>query len=174
MVNEHPEIDINIAQLLKVAAGILQAGFLTGPRVNAKRQFKKLKQGKSIQAGTLNIGQRKDVPFKLQLDYSEYNGPGFGFDSFSAALISMLHEIETAFKQEKDLNILSSENQSELVLAALPGIVEWEEQINVMMMSFCFSQVPDIILKLMFFEPSQFNFAGNDNDDDNDDDDDDK
>ena len=166
MANEHPEIDINIVQLLKVAANILQTGFITAPRVRAKREFKKLKQGKSIQAGTLNIGQLKDVPFKLQLDYSEYNGPGFGFDSFSAALISMLHEIETAFKQEKDLNMLTSENQSELVLAALPGIVQWEEQINVMLMSFCFSQVPDIILKLMFVEPSQFNLAGNDNDDD--------
>jgi hypothetical protein len=36
----------------------------------------------------------------------------------------------------------------------------------VMLMSFRFSQVPDIILKLMFVEPSQFNLAGNDNDGD--------
>ena len=167
MANENPEIDINILPILHAAASILQTGFLTGSRVHAKREFKKLKRGKSIKVATLNIGQLKDVPFKLQLDYSEYNGPGFGFDSFSAALISMLHEIETAFKQEKDLNMLTSENQSELVLAALPGIVQWEEQINVMLMSFRFSQVPDIILKLMFVEPSQFNLAGNDKDDDN-------
>ena len=61
MANEHPENDINIVQLLKVAANILQTGFITAPKVRANREFKKLKQGKSIQAGTLNIGQLKDV-----------------------------------------------------------------------------------------------------------------
>ncbi len=32
---------------------------------------------------------------------------------------------------------------------------------NVIMMNFSFSQVPDIILKLMFVEPGQFNLVGN-------------
>ena len=50
---------------------------------------------------------------------------------------------------------------SEVVLAALPGIVRRKEQINVMMMSFSFSQAPDINLKLMFVDPVQFSFAGN-------------
>ncbi len=86
-------------------------------------------------------------------------GPGFGFDSFIAALTSMLRQTETAFNEEKDLNMLTDPNQRELVLAALPGIVRREEQINVMMMSFSFSQSPDIILKLMFVEPGQFKSA---------------
>ncbi len=163
MANEKPEIDINIVPILNVAADILQTGFITGPRVHAKQEFKKLKQGKSIKVATLNIGQLKDAPLKLQLDYSEYKGPGFGFDSFIAALTSMLRRTETAINEEEDLNMLSSENQGELVLAALPGVVRREEQINVMMMSFSFSQAPDIILKLMFVEPGQFNFAGNAN-----------
>ncbi len=161
MANENPEIDINIVQILNVAASILQTGFLTGPRAHAKQEFKKLKQGKSIQVATLNIGPLKDAPFKLQLDYSEYKGSGFGFDSFIAALKSMLHHTETVLKEKKDLNMLSNMNQNEHVLAALPGIVQRGEQINVMMMSFSFSQVPDIILKLMFVEPGQFNLAGN-------------
>ncbi len=161
MAGENPEIDINIVQVLNVAAGILQTGFLTGPRAHAKQEFKKLKQGKSIKVATLNIGQLKNAPFKLQLDYSEYKGPGFGFDSFIAALDSMLRHTEIAFRQEKDLNMLTDQNQRELVLAALPGIVRREEQINVMMMSFSFSQAPDIILKLMFVEPGQFETSVN-------------
>jgi len=167
MTNDNPEIDINIVELLKVAANILQAGFITSPRVKARREFKKLKQGKSIKVATLNIGKLKDAPFKLQLDYSEYKGPGFGLDSFIAALKSMLRHTETAFKEEKDLNILTSQDQNELVLAALPGVVKRDEQINVMMMSFSFSQTPDIILRLMYVEPGQFNLTGNGNDDEN-------
>jgi hypothetical protein len=163
MANENPEIDMNILPILHAAASILQTGFLTGPRVHARREFKKLKRGKSIKVATLNIGQLKDAPLKLQLDYSEYKGPGFGFDSFIAAVTSMLRHTETAFNEEQDLNMLGSQNQSELVLAALPGIVRREEQFNVMMMSFSFNQAPDIILKLMFVEPGQFNFAGNTN-----------
>jgi len=159
MANENPEMDINIVQILHVAASILQTGFLTGPKAHARQKFKKLKQGKSIKVATLNVGQLKDAPFKLQLDYSEYTGPGFGFDSFIAALESMLRQTETAFKQEKDLNMLTDKNQREVVLAALPGIVRREEQVNVMLMSFSFSQTPDIVLKLMFVEPSQFKSA---------------
>ncbi len=159
MANENLEIDI--VQILNVAASILQNGFLTGPMAHAKQEFKKLKQGKSIKVATLNIGQLKDAPFKLQLDYSEYKGPGFGFDSFIAALKSMLRHTETVLKEKKDLNMLTSQDQSEHVLVALSGIVRREEQINVMMMSFSFSQTPDIILKLMFVEPGQFNLSVN-------------
>ncbi len=160
MADENPQIDINIVQILRAAVSILQTGFLTGPRAHARQEFKKLKQGKNIRVATLNIGQLKDAPFKLQLDYSEYKGPGFGFDIFIAALESMLRHTETAFKEKKDLNMLTNQNQSEVVLAALPGIVRREEQINVMMMNFTFS-APDIILKFMFVDPGQFNLAGN-------------
>ena len=159
MTDENSQVDINIVQILNAAASILQTGFLTGPRTQARHDFKKLKQGKSIKVATLNIGQLKDAPFKLQLDYSEYKGPGFGLDIFIAALESMLRHTDTAFKENKDLNMLTNQNRSEVVLAALPGIVRREEQINVMMMSFSFNQTPDIILKLMFVDPSQFKSA---------------
>ena len=61
MANENPKIDINIVQILNVATNILQTSFLTGPRANAKQEFIKLKQGKSIKVATLNVGQLKDA-----------------------------------------------------------------------------------------------------------------
>ena len=160
MATENPDIDINIAQILDATVRILQSSFLSGPRAQARHDFKKLKQGKNIGVATLNIGKFKNRPFKLQLDYSEYKGPGFGFDIFIAALESMLRHTDTTFKEEKDLNMLTDQNQSEVVLAALPGIVRRGEQINVMMMSFSLSQAPVIILKLMFVDPGQFSFSG--------------
>ena len=72
----------------------------------------------------------------------------------------MLRHTDAAVKEKKDLNMLVNQNQSEVVLAALPGIVRREEQINVMMMNFAFS-APDSTLKLMFVDPDQFNSAGN-------------
>ncbi len=72
----------------------------------------------------------------------------------------MLRHTETALKEKKDLNMLTNQKQSEVVLAAVPGIVRREEQINMMMMNFSFG-APDVILKLMFVDPDQFNLAGN-------------
>ena len=107
MSDAKPEIEINIVQILNVAASKLQTHFLTGSRGDAKQEFKKLKQGKSIKLASMNISHLEDVLLNLQLDYSEYKGPGFGFDSFIAALMSMLRNTETALKEKKDLNILS-------------------------------------------------------------------
>ncbi len=160
MVSETPGIDV--VRVVDVAAKILKSGFLSGPRDRAKQTFKKLKQGNSVEVGTVNMGPFKNAPFRLTLDYSEFKGPGFGFDSFSAALTSMLRHTESAFREKKDLNALMNEDQSELVLAALPGIVQHGGQTNVMMMNFSFSQTPDIVLKLMYVEPSQFSFVEND------------
>ena len=163
MADENTEIDV--VKVVDVAAKILTSGFLSEPRDRAKQTFKKLKQGNSVELGTVNMGPFKNAPFRLTLDYSEFKGPGFGFDSFSAALTSMLRHTESAFREKKDLNALMNEDQSELVLAALPGIVQHGGQTNVMMMNFSFSQVPDITLKLMFVEPSQFSFVQTDDSD---------
>jgi len=163
MADDIPEIDV--VKIVEIAAKILQSTFLSAPRARAKQDFKKLKQGTGIDVGTVNMGPIKNAPFKLQLDHSEFIGPGFGFDSFSSALTSMLRHTESAFRAKKDLNVLMNEDQSELVLAALPGIVQHDGQTNVMMMSFSFSQSPDIVLKLMFVEPGQFSFVQADNSD---------
>jgi hypothetical protein len=160
MTTENPEI--NVFKIVEFGAKVLNSGFLSGSRERAKQEFKKLKQGKLVEVGTVSMGKIIDAPFKLQLDYSEFQGPGFGFDSFSAALTSMLRHTDSAFKAEKDLNVLMNDEQSELVLGALPGIVQHEGQTNVMMMSFSFSQPPDVILKLMFVEPDQFSFVQTD------------
>ena len=156
MANEKKEVDINIVQVLDVAAKALHAGFLSGSRAHAKREFKKLKQGHRTQVATLNMGELKNAPLSIELDYSEYVGPGFGFDSFTSALRSMLRHTELAFAEKKDLNLLASEDQTELILGALPGIIQLGEQLNVMMMCLSFSEAPKIVVKLMFVEPDQF------------------
>ncbi len=161
MVPESSEIDV--VKVVDVAAKILTSGFLSEPRDRAKQTFKKLKQGNSVELGTVDMGKFKNAPFRLTLDYGEFKGPGFGIDAFSAALTSMLRHTESAFREKKDLNALMKDDQSEFVLAALPGIVQHEGQTNVMMMNFSLSQKGDINLKLMYFEPSQFSFVENDN-----------
>ena len=163
MADEPTETDIDLIQILGTAVEILRSGFITGPKDRAKQVFKKIKRGDSVKIATLNLGTLSNAPLNLTLDYSEYVGPGFGFDSFIAALTSMLGHTETAFKQKKDLNLLANEDNNEIVMAALPGIVQRGEQTNVMLMNYSFSKMPIIVLKLMFFDPTQFSFVGEGN-----------
>ena len=98
MTTENP--DINVFKLVEFGAKVLNSGFISGSRDRAKQEFKKLKQGNLVEVGTVSMGQITNAPFKLQLDHSEFQGPGFGFDSFSAALTSMLRHTDSAFKAE--------------------------------------------------------------------------
>ena len=163
MADEQTETDIDLIQVVGAATEILQSGFIAGPKARAKQVFKKIKHGDSVKIATLNMGTLSNAPLNLALDYSEFIGPGFGFDSFMAALTSMLGHTETAFKQKKDLNILANEDNNEVVIAALPGIVQRGEQRNIMLMNYSFSQMPIVELKLMFFDPNQFSFIGEGN-----------
>ncbi len=140
--------------MLNLSAKLLQQVFLRGNKAEAKQQFKKLKQGNQLSLGTLTIGQKHDVPFKMDLNYKGYKGPGFGFDAFEAALQSMLHRVAAAFKEKKDLNPLTS--KTGVLLAAVPGVIRRDDQMNVMMMSFEFGDKPNLVMSLMFVDPSQF------------------
>lgn len=146
-------LDLNIVEVLNLSAKILQQVFITANKVEAKKQFKTLKQGKKLNLGSLTIGEKHNVPFKMDLNYKGYIGPGFGFDAFEAALKSMLHRVAAAFKDKKDLNPLTSETG--VLLAAIPGVIQRDDQMNVMMMSFEFGDKPNLILSLMFVDPSQ-------------------
>jgi hypothetical protein len=133
---------------------LLHQAFLSSPDKKARGFFKTLKQGKAIKPGTLSLGKEMEAPMEISLDYSEFQGPGFNFDIFVAALHAMLQRISAKLKAKEDLNIMSSEAGSFLV--NLPGMVEQEDHVNVLVMSLDFSVTKKITLRLMFLDPEQF------------------
>jgi hypothetical protein len=147
-------IDINLVEMTNLCANVLHQAFLSSPDKNARDLFKSLKQGKPISPGKLRLGEEMQAPLKLALDYSEFKGPGFNFDIFIAALHAMLQRISAQLKAKEKLNILHSETGS--FLLNLPGVVERNEQINVLMMAMDFSKPKEVTLSLMFFDPEQF------------------
>jgi hypothetical protein len=153
-MSEKKTIDLNLVDMVNLAAKIVERLFLTAPKDKAKSSFKELKQGKHIDLGSVTLQDTFNPSLKLALDYSEFCGPGFNFNIFEAALKGILTQISQKFKAKADLNIMTSEEGS--VLIHLPGMVQLNDQLNVMVMAFELGNMTNITIKLMFMEPSQY------------------
>lgn len=148
------QLDINLIEMVNLSANVLHQAFLSSPDDKARGSFKTIKQGKVIKPGTLSIGKELEAPLEIALDYSEFQGPGFNFDIFVAALHAMLQRISAKLKAKEDLNMMSSETGSFLI--NLPGMVERDGHVNIMVMTLDFSVAKQITLRLMFLNPEQF------------------
>ena len=148
-------IDINLIELVNMAAKILDQIFITAPKDKAKPVFKDIKQGKAFALGTVKIQELIESTISLDLDYSEFRGPGFNFDAFTTALRGILEQVSQKFQAKADLNIMTSEQGT--ILIHLPGMIQIGEQLNVMVMAFDLGALEHISIKLMFVEPDQYN-----------------
>lgn len=147
-------VELNLVELVSLAANILDRLFLKASKDQAKPVFKDLKQGKSYPLGKITVQEIYNPELKLALDYSEFRGPGFNFDAFKLALEGILRQISQEFKKKGDLNLMTADNNS--LLIHLPGMIQLGEQLNVMVMSFDMGNMDCITIKLMFLEPDQY------------------
>lgn len=153
-MSEKTTVDINMVELVNLAANILDQLFFKLPKEKSKSNFKDLKQGKQFNMGTLTLQNKISPNLKMALDYSEFRGPGFNFDIFQGALRNILVQISKRFEDKADLNIMTSEQGS--VLVHIPGFVETDGQLNALLMSFDLGTMESIVLRLMFVDPSQY------------------
>ncbi|MGK0500433.1 MAG: hypothetical protein ACJAYG_002083 [Oceanicoccus sp.] len=153
-MTEKKAVDLNLVELVNLAAQIVDKIFIKAPKDKAKTTFKEIKQGKVLDLGTVTIQKTLKTKLSLSLDYSEFVGPGFNYDVFEMALKGILGQISAKFKAKADLNIMTSEQGS--VLIHLPGMVQMDKQLNAMVLSFDLADAKAINIHLMFMEPGQY------------------
>jgi hypothetical protein len=153
-MNEKQTIDLNLIELVNLAAKILSSVFINAPKDKAKPVFKGIKQGKTLPLGTIKIQDKLEPKLQLALDYSEFRGPGFNYDVFEASLKAVLAQISRKFQEKGDLNILNSENGS--LVIHLPGVVQLNDQFNVLVMALELGNMETITIKLMYVDPDQY------------------
>jgi len=161
-----PHLKLNMVKVLDMGCGILHQLFIRESVNKSKALLKDLKQGKKIPVGALTLNPKAseggeaadmpglEIPLSICLDYSEYRGPGFSHPVFIEALNGMLHQIVTAMRAKKDLNILTSESGSMLVHK--PGVVQLDGQFNVMLLALEPGEKNSMVMKLMFVDPDQY------------------
>lgn len=147
-------VDLNLPELVDLAAGLLHRMFLDSPKADAKPLFKDLKKGLTVLLGTVTLQQQHTFELTLALDHSEFKGPGFNYDLFLAALQGILRQVKRAFDKRAQLNVMTSDNGS--IMVHLPGAVVFEDQLNVLVMGFDFIGDRAINIKLMYMEPDQY------------------
>lgn len=151
------QLNINLAEVLDISAGILNTAFIKAPQEKAKLLFKEIKGGKHYPMGSLTFGKQLKVDYKLALDYSEFVGAGFNFAVFQAALFDLLHRIHGKMSAKQQVDFLTGEQG---VVINLPGVVQVNhkdgEQANILFMALDFPSPKEFILRLMFVDPEQF------------------
>lgn len=147
-------IDINLIELVNIAASVLDQSFVKAAKQQAKATFKTIKSGKSHHLGKVKIAGKLEPSVSLTLDYSEFRGPGFNFDVFLSALVSILRQLGAKFQAKEELNILSGENNSQLI--HIPGVVKTADQFNVMVFAIELGDLKSINFRLMFVDPAQY------------------
>ncbi len=154
MSDAKPDLEINLAEMVNLAAKLLHTLFQAAPKDKAKPIFKEIKHGKTVALGSVTLQEKLTSNLTLALDYSEFRGPGFNFDVFKTALEGILRQISHAFQTRGELNVMNSDDGT--VLIHLPGAVQQGDQLNVLVLAFEFGDIHNVVVKLMFIDPSQY------------------
>ncbi len=158
------KFNLNLVQVLDLGCGILHQAFFKQKPDAAKSLLKDLKGGKKVSLGALTLSNKDDegeikdsleVPLAVELDYSEFKGGGFSFPAFQAALQAMLNQIAQTLKAKKDLNLLTNQKTGG-ALVHQPGVIKIGEQHNVLVIAIEPGGKDDIVLRLMFVDPGQY------------------
>lgn len=148
---------IDVRKLFNMSVNLLAAGFFKQKPDDAKGLYKQLKDGKRVKAGALTNNQNgQKVQVSLELDRSEFNG-SFNYPNFQAALRALLQRCETHGRKDPELKTLRTlqNEKSGGVLFNLPGVVETNGQLNVLMAAIEPGK-EGMVLRLMFMDPEQF------------------
>ena len=96
-----------------------------------------------------------EFQLRVKRDYSDFKVAGLSVPAFQAALQAMLNQVAQTLKAKKDLNLLTNQKTGG-ALVHQPGVIKIGEQHNVMVIAIEPGGKEDIVLRLMFVDPDQY------------------
>lgn len=150
---------LNVDQFVTFSVKALDRSFLQATKEKARKLFKAIAEGQSVEVGALTVqgDKQNPLPIKLALDHSEYKGH-LTFHIFKIALDLMLNNIVTRLRAKRDLNILTNADRGELIVH-LPGVVEDRGHVNMLVLGLVFAK-QSAVIKLQFIDTDQFLESG--------------
>ena len=147
-------VSLKPEQLLSISAQALYKTFFETARDQSKQIFKELEKGKTCSLYVMKIANGQEIQGKLSLDKTEFVGK-INYSAFRAALEVMVKRIADKINKKEDLNIFTNEDNGELVFH-IPGFVENDGQVNILVLGVVQQAAGVIGQKLMFLDPTQF------------------
>ena len=148
------EINISPEQMLVAIHQHLRARFFDASKTLSKQAFNDLNDGKKMPLVEISSPDLGDVIGILSLDSSDFVGK-LNYSAFRDALGSHLNRCAEKLKNEEGLNIFSNE-ETGAMLFNVPGLVQIDDQLNVIVTGIEQSKPGEIDIKLMFLHPDNF------------------
>lgn len=153
MANQQ-SVSVKPEQLLSLAIQALHQCFYETQRDQAKQLFKEIDKGSQSELFKIKLNNGREIQGNVSLDKSEFIGK-FSYSCFRSALAVMINRISEKLQAKEELNILSSDQTGE-ILFNIPGFVEQDGQVNVLVLAVSQQSPGFILLRLMFLDPEQF------------------
>jgi len=148
------EINISPEQMLTAIHAQLSDHFFDATKTTAKQTYTQLINGERLPLLEISSPEHGQVIARLALDVSEFIGK-LNYTTFRDALTSHLNRIGETLKNKEKLNIFTSE-ETGAMLFNIPGLVQTDEQVNVLVTGVEQSKPGEIVIKLMFLDPDNF------------------
>ncbi|MBT8079053.1 MAG: hypothetical protein KJO31_10805 [Gammaproteobacteria bacterium] len=148
------EVQVQPRQLLAAAHQHLTNTFFRQDKTEAKRAFNDISAGRSIPFLEISSGDKGEVYCSLALDHSEYIGK-LNFSAFRDVLGAHLQLIADKLKNDENLNIFTNEQTGDL-LFNIPGIMQRDGTVNVLVTGIEQRKAGELTVKLMFLDPANF------------------
>lgn len=147
-------LQMSEADLLGLATRMLHKAFHDCSRIDAKRRYRALEQGKRVLLTELRNKNGGDtVRVVLSLDRSELRG-NLNFTLLRALTGQLVTRFAHALNNKEPLNSFSDDEQRRLFL--LPAMGGIAQHTNVLVLAVNTGRVGEMELELMFLDPDQF------------------
>lgn len=146
-------LDLDTTTFLTVIHNNYKRLFLDSSEAEAKTEFGKLMDDGRVPIIEISARDQGEVTCDLALDHSQFLGT-LNFSRFRNALIAHLNQIADTLKSEDELNILTNQDTGDIVYY-VPGIVEEDGTINVLVTGVEQRTAGRLTIRLMFLDPQQ-------------------
>ena len=153
-MNQYQNSAMEPEKFITIAVNLLHRSFIDSPRDEAKRLFAEIKAGKTIHLVRIKLEDTSELAVDLALDCSEYVGK-LNYAAFKNVMQAMLVCIAKQVQSKAELNVFTDAETGNIIFN-LPGVVEDDEHVNMLVLG-AQREVPGAVtLKLQFLDVSQF------------------
>jgi hypothetical protein len=145
-------------QLLTLATNVLQQAFFRGPRLDAKRRYQFLEDGRTIFLLKLRLEDGSELEVNLRLDRTEQRGK-LNFSAFRQLVGRLIVECVERLNKKQPLNLFANAEQQRTIFL-IPAAHQAADAVDMLVLAVELSQPGALLLELMFIDPVQFSQQG--------------
>jgi len=141
-------------KLLTIAANVLHKAFYDCTRLDAKRRYQFIHDGRAVFLVKLRVEDGSELDVNLSLERSELRGK-LNFSLFRQLLGALLASYAKLLNEKQPLNVFADEQQQRWVYL-IPAAFQSGETLDMLVLAANLSQPGALTLELMFIDPEQF------------------